>query len=173
MDATQETWLPVVGYEGRYEVSSHGRIKSLARRDIGNGRGGYRDWPEVIRRQFDHKLGYKMVRLHLDGHRSGKYVHALVLEAFVGPRPDGMYACHSDGNPANNCVDNLRWDTPSANQQDSIRHGTHAEASKTHCGRGHEFTLENTYVHPVKKSRQCRQCVRDANSAKRKRSLTQ
>ena len=50
-------------------------------------------------------------------------VHTLVLIAFVGPRPDGLMCCHNDGDPTNNHLDNLRWDTGSANMQDMIRHG--------------------------------------------------
>jgi hypothetical protein len=51
-------------------------------------------------------------------------VHRLVLEAFVGLCPEGMQCCHNDGNPANNALSNLRWDTPKANQADRLRHGT-------------------------------------------------
>jgi hypothetical protein len=57
--------------------------------------------------------GYKML-----------HVHTLVLLAFVGPRPDGMECCHNDGNPANNSLSNLRWDTPESNTADSVRHGS-------------------------------------------------
>ncbi len=53
-------------------------------------------------------------------------VHRLILEAFVGPRPGGLECCHWDGNPENNRLDNLRWDTPKSNALDSIRHGTTA-----------------------------------------------
>ena len=51
-------------------------------------------------------------------------IHRLVLEAFVGPRPAGCVCCHNDGNPTNNAVSNLRWDTYEANEHDKIRHGT-------------------------------------------------
>lgn len=50
-------------------------------------------------------------------------VHVLVLEAFVGPRPDGMEGCHNDGDPSNNRLSNLRWDTPLANWSDRRKHG--------------------------------------------------
>jgi hypothetical protein len=53
-----------------------------------------------------------------------RYVHRLVLEAFIGPCPHGMEACHWDGRPENNQLSNLRWDTDLANQADSARHGT-------------------------------------------------
>jgi len=47
-----------------------------------------------------------------------------VLESFVGPCPEGMECCHNDGNPSNNFVENLRWDTRSNNQKDRESHGT-------------------------------------------------
>lgn len=57
-------------------------------------------------------------------------VHRLVLEAFVGPCPPGLLACHKDGNPTNNNLSNLRWDTRSANAIDSINHGTFVRGEK-------------------------------------------
>ncbi|WP_197446398.1 HNH endonuclease [Tautonia plasticadhaerens] len=67
--------------------------------------------------------GHLTVNLHRDGIKRPYYIHRLVLEAFVGPQPPGMLCCHWDGNPANNNIDNLRWDTPKANGADTIRHG--------------------------------------------------
>ena len=84
------------------------------------------------------------------GTRDGKpvirYVHRLVLEAFVGPCPPGYMACHFDDNPANNALSNLRWDTQSANSHDAVRNGRHTNAARTHCPQGHEYTEENTIV---------------------------
>lgn len=54
-----------------------------------------------------------------------EFVHRLVLEAFVGPCPDGMECCHDDGNPENNHLSNLRWDTRQANSLDRIKHDRH------------------------------------------------
>lgn len=70
---------------------------------------------------------YLAVTLKTDSDvRRLKYVHTLVLEAFIGPRPDGMHGCHSpDPNPSNCRLSNLRWDTPSANNRDKEQHGTH------------------------------------------------
>ena len=65
--------------------------------------------------------GYPTVQL---GRTPKKLVHCLVLETYVGPCPDGMEACHNDGNRINICVSNLRWDTRSNNQKDAVRHGT-------------------------------------------------
>lgn len=70
------------------------------------------------------KSGYQVVVLCNDVEQKSVNVHRLVLEAFVGPCPDGMECCHNDGDRSNNGLDNLRWDTHSENCQDASRHGT-------------------------------------------------
>ena len=114
-----EVWKDVVGYEGRYQVSNLGRIKSLPNQ---------RRKSELILKQASHKTpGHKIVNLTSnDGGWKQKchWVHRLVLEAFVGPCPAGMEGCHNDGNPKNNELGNLRWDTDSGNQADRVLHGT-------------------------------------------------
>jgi hypothetical protein len=67
------------------------------------------------------KDGYNVVDLP----RATPYIHRLVLETFVGPCPDGMEACHANGNRLDNRLENLRWDTKSANSLDAVQHGTH------------------------------------------------
>lgn len=68
--------------------------------------------------------GHIPICLSLGGGKYRKtFVHTLVLEAFVGPRPPGLQCCHNDGNPANNFVSNLRWGTQESNAADSIKHG--------------------------------------------------
>ena len=59
-----------------------------------------------------------------DGVYKQRNVHCLILETFRGPCPEGMEGCHNDGNPLNNHIDNLRWDTPKNNQADRWLHGT-------------------------------------------------
>jgi hypothetical protein len=68
--------------------------------------------------------GYVRTTLHSGpGENKHKFIHEIVLTAFVGPRPPGMEACHWDGNKQNNALWNLRWDTSKANAADSIRLG--------------------------------------------------
>lgn len=86
-------------------------------------------------------------------------VHRLVLEAFIGPCPDGMVGCHTDGDPLNNRLDNLRWDTPSNNNRDKRAHGTDHQVNKDRCPRGHEYTSDNVYENL--QGRKCKQCARD------------
>jgi transposase len=69
--------------------------------------------------------GYLRVGLRKSSVKHDFPIHHLVLEAFVGPCPEGMECCHSpDRNPGNNRLDNLRWDTPKGNQADKVLHGT-------------------------------------------------
>lgn len=81
-----------------------------------------RDGVLVKLKQQENPDGYLRVSLYRRGQkRITRYVHRLVLLAFVGPCPDGMEACHGIGGSKDNRVDNLRWDTPSANVSDRIR----------------------------------------------------
>jgi len=102
-----ETWKPVPGFAS-YQVSDRGRIKSFAR-----GK------PRLLKPQPT-KRGQLQVGL---GRKNYRYVHRLVLEAFVGPCPDGMQGCHEDDVPSNNVLGNLRWDTQFGNMADKIRNG--------------------------------------------------
>lgn len=117
-----ERWLPVVGYEGLYEVSNLGRVRSLDRIcDGGKLRRG-----RMLGCPVDTKgAGYRFVSLSRHGKGKKSNVHVLVLEAFVGPRPSPSHeACHNDGDPTNAALSNLRWDTAAGNWADKWRHGT-------------------------------------------------
>lgn len=87
-------------------------------------------------------------------------VHVAVLEAFVGPRPEGMQALHNNGDPSDNTVENLRWGTASDNMKDKSLHGNNHFANRTHCPHGHEYTEENTFVSRDNR-RYCRTCQRE------------
>lgn len=101
------------------------------------------------------------LRVDLPGRRV--FVHQLVAEAFIGPRPDGQEVRHLNGDPADNRVQNLAYGTRSQNVADAIRHGTYRNAiaeknaEKTHCPRGHEYDDSNTYLAPSGR-RFCRAC---------------
>ena len=99
--------------------------------------------------------------LYTQGKNKIRYVHSLVAESFIGPRPEGMEVCHNDGDPTNNHLDNLRYGTSSGNELDKVRHGTHYNAAKTHCPLGHELFTENIPTSIAKLGRrQCLACVR-------------
>ena len=149
-----EVWKAPKGLDGRYEVSSHGRVRSLSRLDT---RGRRRS--EKILSPRVAKSGHEFVALYGDHGRINIAVHVLVLETFVGPRPAGLDACHWNDIPSDNRVENLRWGTRSDNAQDSVRNGTHCMARRTHCPQGHPYTPENTYRSPAGR-RVCNECRR-------------
>lgn len=114
-----EVWARVVGYEGLYDVSSFGRVRSCARQRF----DGHHNIAERILLP-DASRRYLAVTLSGHGNKIKRPVHRLVLEAFVGPCPSGMQACHNNGNRADNRSLNLRWDTAKANSADKVRHNT-------------------------------------------------
>ena len=124
-----EEWRAIPGFEGAYEVSSHGRVRSLDR--------------ELVYERIDHYSG-RRIRItknlkgrvlrpgrqgsgHLSvvlGRAAGSYlVHVLVLMAFVGPCPTGCESLHRDDVPSNNELPNLRWGTRSENLHDAVANG--------------------------------------------------
>lgn len=149
-------WRPIVGYEGYYEVSDGGEVRSVER-VIQQGSCWVKRCGQLRSQNVD-RGGRLRVSLNRNGIRTARLVHQLVAEAFHGPRPPGMECCHNDGNPLNNRAENLRWDSRSENQFDRVRHGTHHQAKKTHCSAGHEFDALNTYVAPSSNRRACRIC---------------
>lgn len=100
--------------------------------------------------------GYPSLILSMRGVKIPRKVHRLVLEAFVGPRPDAYQGCHYDGDPTNNRLDNLRWDTASANNKDRVRHGRHPWVMGELCQNGHAFDGIDSRGH-----RWCKTCHSD------------
>lgn len=126
-----ESWKPVVGYESRYEISDLGRVRSLPR---GN-----------FLKHSSSGRGYASVKLSMSGVSKTCYVHHLVAEAFIGPRPAGLDICHNNGDIRDPRAVNLRYDTRNANMRDSLEHGTHRSVAHLKCRKGHDLTPENTY----------------------------
>ena len=152
-----EEWRPVVDSHS-YEVSNLGRVRSVDR-IVAFKDGRKRLYKGQILKPSPDKDGYLTVQV---GRASLQKVHILVLESFVGPRPDGYEACHGILGRVNNTVDNLRWDTVSENRKDTVRHGNHNGVKKTECINGHEFSEENTLL-LRSGSRVCLTCKRRRN----------
>jgi len=120
----REDWRAVPNFERSYEVSDQGRIRSRAR--LVKCRGN------ETRKACIRKINMRVLRPgkspsgHLSvvlGRAAGTYhVHALVLSAFIGPRPPKSEARHRNGNPADNRLVNLEWASRSRNTQDKKWH---------------------------------------------------
>lgn len=156
---TTEQWRAVVGWEGYYEVSDHGRVRSVER-TVTLKDGRVRRFPGREIRLYPDTRGHFQARLSRSGRHHPVAVHKMVLEAFVGPAPEGTECCHEDDDKANNDLSNLRWGTRSSNLYDRIRNGRHHNSNKTHCPRGHEYDL--FYITPKgHRNRQCSTCKRE------------
>lgn len=153
-----EEWRDIPGWEGLYEASSLGRIRSRPR-EVRCGPGGTRKTVSRVRVQQVREDGYVVIRLFDGPRRAWKTVHGLVAESFLGPRPEGMEVCHDNGARADNRIQNLRYGTASENTFDTVKHGTHRNAKKSTCIRGHALAGWNCKPSSLKRGqRQCRSC---------------
>lgn len=145
----QLEWRDIIGYNGQYQVSDTGLVRSNKRASC---------LGKVLRMTTQHQ-GYKVVTLCAEGVPKTIKVHCLVAEAFIGPRPDGLDVCHRDDNKSNNNMRNLRYDTRSNNCMDSVRNGTHwsVRNPRTECREGHPLSDDNVYLRP-NGSRICKVC---------------
>lgn len=134
-------WRDVAGFE--YAVSDQGDVYSFL--------------TERTLKPYKDPHGYLQVTLRGGGKHTKARVHVLMLEAFVGPRPEGGIACHRNDQSADNRLENLYWGTKSHNGVDCVRNGLNANRNKTHCKQGHEYTPGNTYVSKAG-GRFCREC---------------
>lgn len=121
-DIVGEIWRPIPGIEG-YEVSDHGRVRSIDRWVQQSGRKD-RWFPGTLLAPQRVTSGYLKVMV---GKGRQQMIHQLVTAAFLGPCPDGMEVAHNDGNKHNNRLSNLRYDTRAGNFSDKRSHGTHIE----------------------------------------------
>ena len=127
-----EIWKPVVGYEGFYDVSNWGRVKSLTR-VIVQGNGKRITVKERILKTAVQNRGYEFVSLSNSSGKKYKLVHTLVGTAFIPNPHNKPFIDHIDGDRRNNRVENLRWCTPKENSnfELAIKHTSDAARGKT------------------------------------------
>lgn len=158
-----DEWRPVVGYEGLYEVSSTGEVRSLPRSIVRVRHGESHILPVpggLLKPLLDG--GYYRVNLYRDKKRNKQPIHRLVLMAFSGPPPTEKHICrHLDGNHLNNTANNLAWGTHQDNADDAGRHGTRC------CGDRHWMRRE-----PERARKQMEYCLlfRDGNGERNGRA---
>lgn len=120
-------WTPIPGYEGFYEITTDGQVRSLDRIDsIGRRRKG----KALSLRWTD---GYATVSLSKNACSKSLKVHALVLLTFLGTRPKGLVCRHLDGDQTNNAICNLAYGTQRDNMADMVSHGRKAVLSSEEC----------------------------------------
>lgn len=145
-----EIWKPVVGWEGYYAVSSHGRMRSEERTihvpASTSMRAYARTYQERILRLGQIK-GYPFADLNRDGQLKRTMVHRLVAHAFLGECPDGFQVNHIDGAKTNNRVENLEYITAGEN----VRHSWRMGLSTRQCGeRNARSTLTDDKVRYIR-----------------------
>ena len=113
-----------------YMVSVTGLIYSKPRRSVPIGRKGSHLCGGAFKVPQTTPAGHLACSLMRSKQSVNRRVGAWVLDAFVGTKPDGMECCHVDGDPLNNAIGNLRWDTHASNMADSSRHGTHVRGEQ-------------------------------------------
>ena len=153
-----EVWEPVVGYEGLYEVSDLGRVRSVPRVQVTNT--CTRRLKGQVLKPRNISGHHKVMLSDTKFKRKDLLVHRLVLLAFVGEPPVGHEACHRNDIGTDNRLTNLYWGTRSENAYDQISNGLHYNASKTHCRRGHPYTGDNVIQVETqrRRTRLCRVC---------------
>ena len=121
---SMEKWKDIRDYEGIYQVSNHGRVKSLGQTSTYVSRWGTtarRDYPPRIMRATNNGHGYLIVSLRKGGHRKNHYVHRLVADAFIGDIGD-LEINHKDYDKSNNDVTNLEIIDRKGNVNYSLQH---------------------------------------------------
>ena len=134
-----EHWLPVVGYETLYEVSSYGRVRSLTHvvttNRVVKGKVQTFSWtsPGKLLKYGKRSDGYPDVPLTKQGVSENICVHRLVAEAFL-PNPSNLKCInHKDGDKKNNHVENLEWCTFQSNVLHAVSHGFNPQAVPVYC----------------------------------------
>lgn len=141
-----EEWRPVPGYEGSYQVSNLGRVRSLDR--VVKSKQGWKKFVKgVTMKQSIHHYGYPVVSLLKESHSKQYAVHILVARAFI-PNPKGLPCVnHKDENKRNNNINNLEWCTLRYNNS----YGTRVDRIKA------------SQMNDPKKSKPVRQLTKDGH----------
>lgn len=122
-----EIWKDIPGYEGRYQVSDHGSVRSIDWVEIVKNKWGGNNVRRTLGVVFTAQIGDKgrlFVTLTKNRKSVRRTIASLVALAFIGPRPKGLLVLHTDGDNQNNTLSNLRYGTQADNMEDARKHGT-------------------------------------------------
>lgn len=139
-----ETWKDIPGYEGIYEASNAGKVRTKEGKTTYTERHGARVWKQRELKQKTDKLGYKRVSLWKDGKHKTWLVHRLVAITFIPNPEEHSIINHKDTKPGNNHVENLEWCDHLHNVRHAFKNHLHARCQRViltdqHTGEKHEF----------------------------------
>jgi hypothetical protein len=139
-----EIWKDIEGYDGAYQVSNMGRVKSVARVTTRLCQYGIREYriPERIMRTRFGTSGYLCVNLHHEGKQVTEMIHRLVALHFCKGYADGMTVNHIDEVKTNNRADNLEW----MSRADNVRYGTGSQRKRTPMRKVEQLTTDGQHV---------------------------
>ena len=141
----KEEWLPVKEFEGLYEVSNLGRVRSYVKNNGTRKTGSLTTEHKLMKGSDDR--GYRIVDLSKSGRRHTKQVHRLVGEVFIANHENKPYINHIDGVKDNNLYSNLEWCTHQENMQHALDNGLIKPRLNSGPSKGVDmFTLEGKYV---------------------------
>lgn len=141
MQLTDELWRDIVGFDGKYQVSNLGRIRSIEHISKCSNQHTqfYRTYPSKILKLHAIDRGYLQAFLYKDGKSMGYLVHRLVAMAFLPNPYDKLEVNHKDRNPSNNCIHNLEWVTKEENIKHALNNGWNPKLSRL----GHKNSSEH------------------------------
>jgi hypothetical protein len=134
MNSKEEIWKDIIGYEGLYQVSSLGRVKSL------NGfletkKGVIKPRKERILCQSTKKNGYKTIMFSLMSKQKRYYIHRLVAIAFIPNKENKLQVNHINGIKDDNCIENLEWCTFFENTKHAMDNNLIKKGEQAYCSK--------------------------------------
>ena len=162
-----ERWVPAIGYEGYYEISNYGTVRSLDR--VVPVRNHPRQSQKVLLGEIKTPgrdgHGYPKIELSKNGITKSYCIHVLVAHHFIDGYKPGLEVRHRDGNKDNCYFKNLKWGTSKENRQDVIKHGNDHNLNKVICPLGH--ALKSPNLRPSSNGhRRCLTCKRTQDALK-------
>lgn len=155
MSDPREEWRDVPGWEGSYEASNTGRVRSKTR-TILTSTGVTVRYPSRELKPSPDARGRLRVKLSENNKGHTLFLHKVLAETFL-PNPNNLPVVrHLNDINDDNRLENLAWGTQSDNMHDKVRNGLHWNAVKTHCKNGHEYSEGNTQR--SKGKRNCKIC---------------
>lgn len=129
-------WKPIPGWEHRYEVSSDGQVRSKdSRVNAGKNGSGIATRKGRVLKPVQKSGRYLCVTLADGARREQRFIHDIVAEVFIGPKPNGMETRHLDDVRSNNTVTNIRYGTHRDNEDDRMRNGRVPRGERHGCAK--------------------------------------